>query len=71
MATKFTADAYRRTNGKDPKGYGTWAFQRSTTRNAYWGDLYGELEFFAGTLTEAKKAARASMSDAEYLAILG
>lgn len=70
--TKATTSPYRRTNAKDPRGYGTWAFQRSTTRDAYWGDLYGEPTFYPGTtFTEARAQARRDHADAEYTACMG
>jgi hypothetical protein len=70
MTTATTAQ-YRRTHGKDPRGQGTWAWQRSRTRNAYSGDTYGDTEFFDGTYTEARKQAQAAHSDAAYTACMG
>lgn len=69
-ATEFTTSPYERSHGKAPRGNGSWAFQRSTTRVAFAGDLYGEVEFYNGTLTEAKKQARKNMLT-DFVAVLG
>lgn len=64
-----TTAAYRRSHGKDPRGQGSWAFQRSTTRNAYVADTYGPTNFFSGTYTEARRKAEAAHADAPYTAV--
>ena len=44
MTTTTTA-RYQRTHGKSPRGKGTWAFKRSTTRDAYDADGDGPSTF--------------------------
>lgn len=70
MKTKFTTSQFERSHGRKPKGFGGWAFSRSTSASAFESDLFGEVEFFSGTLTEAKKLAAAKMTGAEFLAVL-
>ena len=65
-----TTRAFTRSSGRSPRGYGSWGFQRSTTEAAYDGDLYGEMEFFQGTLTEARREAKRTMTNATWLALL-
>lgn len=60
MAAEFTAAAFVRSHRRSPKGRGSWAFQRTVRSTAFDAELFGPIEFFTGTLTEAKKAARAA-----------
>lgn len=60
MTVTFTTRQFERTHGRKPKGFGHWAFQRTTRETAFEGELVGEVEFFSGTLTEAKAAAKAA-----------
>ncbi len=50
---KFSSIEYEISNGRKPKGTGSWAF--STERNPKVEDMW----FFFGTLAEAKKQAAA------------
>lgn len=59
----FTTSPYERSHGKRPQGTGSWAFQRTTTDVAFDGDLYGKIEFFTGTLSEAKKQCKSFFAD--------
>jgi hypothetical protein len=59
-ATEFTTSAFVRSHGRQPRGTGTWAFQRATRHTAFSSELVGEVEFFHGTLTEAKAKAKAA-----------
>jgi len=71
MSTEFTNSDYERTHGKSPRGEGGWAFQRSSARTAFSRERYGEVEFFYGTLTVARKQAKQTMSDSSFVAVLG
>jgi len=55
----FTDRAFVRSHGRSPRGTGCWAFCRTTTQVAFEADLLGEVEFYSGTLTEAKAALKA------------
>lgn len=56
----ITPSPFKRANGgKAPTGFGTWAFQATTTYTAFDADLFGEVKTFTGTLTQAIKALRA------------
>lgn len=70
MATMTTTRAYERSHGRKPRGEGGWGFQRSTTEVAFDGDRYGDVHFFFGTYTEARKAAVEAMSDAAVVAVM-
>jgi hypothetical protein len=57
---EFTNSQYVRAWGKNPRGEGGWAFAEVQSRDALDRDVIdGTLQFFYGTLTEAKKQARA------------
>lgn len=71
MSTTATTAAYQRTHGKGPRGYGTYAWQRSTSRTAYDADRYGDTDFFTGTYTSTREQAQAAHSDAAYTACMG
>ena len=57
MKIETTTRAFLRSHGKEPKGRGSWAFQAATNWTAFDRELVGELKFYYGTLTEAKKQA--------------
>jgi len=71
MTTSTTTAPYERSHGKAPRGYGAWAFQRSTTRTAYTSDCYGDTDFFTGTYTEARRQAEQAHADADFTACQG
>jgi hypothetical protein len=56
--TTFTVVPYLRSHGRSPRGRGVWAFQRARNASAFSYDLNGPVEFFSGSLAEAKKLAR-------------
>lgn len=58
MRPKFDDREYRRSHMKSPRGRGSWAFQAIGD-----GGLVGDVVFFSGTLTEAKKQAAAHFRD--------
>jgi hypothetical protein len=60
MKTEFTTDAFFRNHMRYPRGSGLWAFQRTTRHSAFSTELFGEVLFFHGTLTEAKAQAKAA-----------
>jgi len=69
--TITTTARYQRTHGKSPRGKGTWAFKRSTTRDAYDADCYGPSTFAPyGTYTQARRWAESTHRDAPYTALL-
>ncbi len=70
MKTTFTTRQFERTWGSKPKGFGTWAFQATTTQTAFDSERTGEIQFFTGTLTEARNEARRSFTE-PLIAILG
>jgi hypothetical protein len=43
---EFIAAPCTRSHGKPPKRRGSWAFQQSTSPNAYDRELMGPIEFF-------------------------
>ena len=57
-SVSFSTTPYEREHGKQPRGYGAWAFQR-----LYGGTLVGEIKFFTGTVAEAKKMAAEAFAD--------
>ncbi len=65
-----TTRAFTRSHGTNPRGQGGWGFQRSTTEQAFDADLFGDMEFFQGTFTEARRQAERTMTDATWLALL-
>jgi hypothetical protein len=60
MNTTFTTAAFERSHGRKPRGRGEWGFQQSASHRAFFEDLTGEMQFFRGTLTEAKAQAVAA-----------
>ena len=54
---EVTTSSYVRSHGREPKGRGGWAFQRTYNYTAYERELYGEVIFAPGalTFTEAKR----------------
>lgn len=56
----FTTANFVRSTGKQPRGRGSWAFRRSATATAFDRDLSGDVEFFNGTLSEAKSALKST-----------
>ena len=64
MKTRFETSEYMKSTGKAPKGKGTWAF--ATHRNPE----VDEMKFFYGTLTEAKKQAKAAFENGATIYIL-
>lgn len=54
----FSTTPYEREHGKQPRGFGAWAFQR-----LHGGVLVGEIRFFTGTVTAAKKLAAEAFAD--------
>lgn len=56
---RFTTRQFERTHGRKPKGFGNWAFQQVTAETAFDHERVGRVEFFTGTLTEAKAKAKA------------
>ncbi len=68
--TKFTTRQFERTHGRKPKGFGSWAFQATTSETAFDSELTGEIQFFTGTFTEARAAAKQAF-DAPLVAVLG
>lgn len=72
MAAEVTTAEFVRTHGKAPRGFGSWAFQASTTRAAFDADRTGEVTFVTATFTEARKRAVAHLAaDARFVAVLG
>tara|TARA_R110000824_G_C14889720_1_gene644298 strand:- start:179 stop:391 length:213 start_codon:yes stop_codon:yes gene_type:complete len=69
--TTFTTSPFERSHGRKPKGFGMWAFQPATRQTAFDAELTGEVEFFTGTLTEAKAQARKHFTQAALVAVLG
>lgn len=65
-----TNRSYVRTTGRNPRGTGAWAFQASRTEVAFDADLFGEVVFANGTLTEARRQA-ATVLSGPFLATLG
>ena len=55
---KLTTRPFERSHGKRPRGRGTWAFQASLSDVAFHDDLFDEIVFANGTLTEAFHIAR-------------
>ena len=51
----LTTSAFERSHGHKPRGFGHWAFQRTTSRTAFERELEGELVFLTGTLTECRE----------------
>lgn len=60
----FSNRDYIAEHGKNPRGYGSWAF--ATKRNAKDEDIF----WATGTLTEAKKAAKAHFKGAYIVYVL-
>jgi hypothetical protein len=59
---EFTSADFVRSHGRTPRssgGGGSWGFQRSRTEAAFERDLFGEVVWVFGTLTEAKAKLRA------------
>lgn len=54
---QFTTAPFVRSHMRQPRGRGSWAFQRSTGWTAFDRELVGEVRWFQGTLTEAKRQA--------------
>jgi len=57
MKTTFRNDEYVRSHGKNPQGFGMWAFRVVLLGNSgEYSDLEGcQPLFYTGTLTQAKK----------------
>ena len=70
MNTEVTTAPFERSHGRSPKGHGAWAFQATTHRTGFASELTGEVEFFTGTFTEARAAAR-RFFNAPLIAVLG
>jgi hypothetical protein len=68
--TEVTTAPFERSHGRSPKGHGAWAFQATTQRTGFASELTGEVEFFTGTFTEARAAARRFFND-PLIAVLG
>ena len=66
----FTDRAFVRSTGRSPRGTGHWAFQASTRESAFDSDLVGEIEFFVGTLSNARSEARRHFAGAAFVAVL-
>lgn len=60
MKPEFTNANFVRSHGKNPGGYGNWAFQNATSRYAFDNELFGPVLFFSGTLTDARRLAAAA-----------
>jgi len=60
----FSNRDYIEEHGKNPRGYGMWAF--ATKRSADVSDIF----WFTGSLTEAKKAAKAHFKGAHVVYVL-
>ena len=70
MKVKFTTASFERSHGRQPKGFGAWAFQTTTHDTAYESELTGEVQFFTGTFTEARNEARQAFNT-PLVAVLG
>ena len=69
MKIEFTDSQYVRSHGHSPRGRGRWAFQPTTGYEAYDRQMINEPEFWAtGTLTEAKRKARAHYAEQDLAA---
>lgn len=67
----FTTRQFVRSHGTAPRGRGTWAFQKSTSVDAFDRHLVGDVFFAHGTLVEAKVAAgQHFVGDAWCVAVL-
>ena len=55
----FTDSAWRRSHMKQPRGTGSWLFQRTTAETAYGDECWGDQVALQGTLSEAKMKLRA------------
>jgi len=70
MTTTFTTASFRRSAGRNPRGFGAWAFQASRTRSAFDADLFGPVVVVTGTFTEAKAEAARQLDGADVVAVL-
>lgn len=60
MKTTFNTNKYVGSYGKDPKGYGMWAFRIVGTDGQGSYTTLHDCIFFTGTLTAAKREAKQS-----------
>lgn len=65
-----TTSSFVRSHQRQPRGYGGWAFQQSSSSDAFDADLRGDILFVSGTYTEARTAAVAHFAGAEFVAVL-
>lgn len=61
----ITSRDYERSHGKLPRGTGSWAFKFYPTKNK--DDEYGDIEFFNGSYSDAKKQAKEYGMKNEYI----
>lgn len=69
---EFTERPYLRSHGTAPRGRGVWAFSASSTVAAFDADLFGPVCTWSGTLTSARREARAHFGalGVRYVAVL-
>lgn len=67
---KTTNSAYIRWTGRNPRGFGRWCFQASTSDRAMDADLVGEPTFITANFTEARAAAVRHFGNVEFVAVL-
>lgn len=70
MTPPVTTAAFERSHGRRPRGTGSWAFSASQTSRAFTDDLRGNVAFFQGTFTEARRQAVAHFHAGPFVAVL-